>query len=199
MNEKTNWSWQFSQFQQQIGEWFEYETSRLRMDVPGLSPEFAFPNWVRDLFNLLSWSLLGLLVAWIGWRLWQEFSPYWYSWLNQTGNPINSRSKENQSEVSVSKLWKRSQEFYHQGNYREGCRCLYFAMLQKLHEKQVLPHKKSRTDGEYLRLLQLSISPMQPYETLITTHEQLCFDDGEVSSDNYQQCQQAYREIENAE
>ena len=85
---------------------------------------------------------------------------------------------------------------YRQGNYSEACRCLYIATLQQLHEKKILRHKSSRTDGEYLQLLQLSVTPIQPYETLITTHEQLCFNNTEVQEENYQQCQQAYREID---
>jgi hypothetical protein len=68
-------------------------------------------------------------------------------------------------------------------------------MLQRLHETNLVPHKPSRTDREYLQLLQLSLSETQPYETLITTHEQLCFGNGEVLPENYQQCRQAYQEI----
>ncbi|MEH2136143.1 hypothetical protein [Nostoc sp.] len=37
--------------------------------------------------------------------------------------------------------------------------------------------------------------PIQPYETLITTREQLCFGNAEILADNYEQCQQAYEEI----
>ncbi|MHC5725198.1 MAG: DUF4129 domain-containing protein, partial [Nostoc sp.] len=42
------------------------------------------------------------------------------------------------------------------------------------------------------------VTPIQPYETLITTHEQLCFGNAEILPDNYQQCRQAYREISQA-
>jgi hypothetical protein len=108
----------------------------------------------------------------------------------------NSKSTKTPESALSEKVWLgRSQELYRQGNYREACRCIYFAMLHYLHAKGILPDKSSRTDGEYLQLLQSSGVPMQPYETLITTHEQICFRDTEIHRENYEQCQQAYREI----
>ncbi len=92
-------------------------------------------------------------------------------------------------------MLERSQQLYCQGNYREACRCLYLAILQHLHDTKVIIHKPSRTDGEYLQLLRSTVTSMQPYETLITTHEQSCFSDTEILSENYEQCRQAYREI----
>ncbi|MFM5979866.1 MAG: DUF4129 domain-containing protein, partial [Sphaerospermopsis kisseleviana] len=43
-----------------------------------------------------------------------------------------------------------------------------------------------------------SVTPVQPYETLITTHEQLCFGNNEILAENYQQCHQAYQELFNS-
>jgi Domain of unknown function (DUF4129) len=129
--------------------------------------------------------------------LWREFSPYFYSWLATTGNSSTSNQKIPPSELSVADLLARSQQFYREANYREACRYLYLAMLQNLHSKAIAPIQPSRTDGEYLQLLRTSVSPIQPYETLITTHEQLCFGNAEILPDNYQQCQQAYEEIVN--
>ena len=97
--------------------------------------------------------------------------------------------------MSLAQWWERSQQLYIQGNYQDACLCLYLAILQYLHENQIIPQKYSRTDGEYLQLLELSGIPLQPYETLITTHEQSCFSDRKLNADNYQQCQQAYGEI----
>jgi hypothetical protein len=137
-----------------------------------------------------------LFLAWLIWQLWREFSPYLYSWLGN-GNFQGKTTKNNSTELTSAGWLARSQEFYRQGNYHEACRCLYLAMLQQLHDRNVLPHKKSRTDGEYLQILQLSVTPMQPYETLITTHEQLCFNSAELLPENYQQCEQAYQQITN--
>jgi hypothetical protein len=69
------------------------------------------------------------------------------------------------------------------------------AMLQRLNDSGLAPHHSSRTDGEYLQLVQ-QLSQPQPYQTLIMTHQRLCFSNAEVSSAVFEQCQQAYREIE---
>jgi hypothetical protein len=189
--EKTSWSWQLSQLQQQVGEWVEYQFSQVSLDLPNwsISPGLA------QLLNLLFWLVLGLFLVWVVWQLWRLFRPYVYSWLAQRGNFDGAGLKIGSGELSSERWLMRSQEFYRQANYREACRCIYLAMLQQLHEKAITPVQHSRTDGEYLRLLRLSVNQIQPYETLITTHEQLCFGNVEIFRENYEQCQQAYREI----
>jgi hypothetical protein len=87
-----------------------------------------------------------------------------------------------------------------QGNYREACRSLYMALLQKLDEAQVIPQQASRTDGEYLQQIETlyvrsRLSDVAPYRTLILTHEQLCFGNTEISDAEFRDCQQAYQEI----
>jgi hypothetical protein len=47
-----------------------------------------------------------------------------------------------------------------------------------------------------LQLLKSSVTLLQPYQTLITIHEQLCFSEHEILAENYQQCWQAYRKIQ---
>ncbi|MFQ4141855.1 DUF4129 domain-containing protein [Chlorogloeopsis sp. ULAP02] len=196
--EKTSWGWQVSQFQQQVGEWLEFHLSGFNQTLPELPAGWSIDSWVISLLKFLFWLLVGLFLAWVVWRLWREFSPYLYSKLAAMGNFTGSAPKDTNNELSVAKFLRRSQELHRQGNYRDACRYLYFAMLQQLHEKGVLSHKASRTDGEYLQLLRLSSTQMQPYETLITTHEQLCFGDAEIQSENYEQCRQAYGEIANS-
>ncbi|MBW4563040.1 MAG: DUF4129 domain-containing protein [Mojavia pulchra JT2-VF2] len=193
--EKTSWNWQLSQLQKQVGEWLEYQFSQFQSALPQWPQEWAISPWLGKLLNVLFWFSLGLLLVWVIWRLWREFGPYVYSWLSRGGNHTRSKSQINSSELSIASLLARSQELYHQGNYREACRYLYLAILQRLHDAGVVPHKPSRTDGEYLQLLSSSVMSIQPYETLITIHEQLCFSDAEILPENYEQCQQAYREI----
>ena len=194
--EKTSWVWQGSQFQQQVGEWFEYQLSRFDWALPKFSPQWSISPWMLKLLNFIFWLLLGLFLVWVGWRLWRELRPYFNSWL-AGHNSTNSQAKTAENELSVTECLTRSQEFSRQGNYRQACRYLYFAMLQHLHGQGILPHKSSRTDGEYLQLLRMFVTSIQPYETLMTTHEQLCFGNAEISADNYEHCQQAYREISN--
>ncbi|MBD2437667.1 DUF4129 domain-containing protein [Nostoc sp. FACHB-110] len=194
--EKTSWGWQISQLQQQIGEWLEYQFDRFQNSLPNLSPGWNISPWLGNLLNFLFWLIVALLFALIVWRLWREFSPYVYAWLSRD-NTWNTADQNRANDLSVARWLERSQELYRQGNYREACRCLYLAILQHLHDTKLVPHKFSRTDGEYLKLLRSTVTPVQPYETLITIHEQLCFSNVEILPENYQQCQQAYQEIVN--
>jgi hypothetical protein len=193
--EKTSWSWQLSQFQRQVGEWVEYQLDRFQNSLSRLSPGWQISPWFGNLLTLIFWLIVALFVAFVLWRLWQEFNPYIYSWLSKGNNSFDAASKNRANDLSVALWLERSQEFYRQGNYREACRCLYLAILQHLHDTKLIPHKFSRTDGEYLKFLRSTVTPVQPYETLITTHEQLCFGNAEILPENYQQCQQAYQEI----
>ncbi|MGH1394970.1 MAG: DUF4129 domain-containing protein [Trichormus sp.] len=193
---KTSWDWQLSQLRQQIGEWLEYESYRFDRVLPELSPDWKLSPWLANLLTFLFWLVVALAVVIVIWRLWREFSPYIYAWLGTNVNSVNYQSRVSTENVSITTLLERSQKLYSQGNYREACRCLYLAILQHLHDTKILLHQPSRTDAEYLQLLRSSSqTPIQPYETLITTHEQLCFGNGEMLPENYQQCRQAYREI----
>jgi hypothetical protein len=193
--EKTNWGWQFYLFQKQAGEWLDSQLSGFQNAIPNLPPGWRISQWFLDALTILFWILVGLFSLWLIWRLWKEFNPYLFAWLNEKQNPSNANVRVTQKELSSSVLLARSHEYYRQQNYREACRYLYLTLIQLLHEKSILPSKLSRTDGEYLELLKLSSTSMPPYETLITTHEQICFDDMQVVQENYEQCRQAYREI----
>ena len=190
----VDWNWRLSKLWQQLQEWIEYQSRGQRNVGSGFSIDPNLREIIITLLKGMFWLILGLFVLWLLWLLWKEFSPYIYVWWNS--DRVSELDKQEPIQhPPVDKLLARSQELYRQGNYREACRCLYFAMLQNLHEKKVLLHKRSRTDGEYLQILGLSVSPMHPYETLLTTHERLCYSSTEIAPENYQQCHKAYEEI----
>jgi hypothetical protein len=68
-------------------------------------------------------------------------------------------------------------------------------MLQRLNDTGIVKDQPSRTDGEYLQLVQQLPQP-QPYQTLLITHQELSFSNAEASPSLFDECQQAYREIE---
>lgn len=192
--ETSSPGWQFYLLQKRAGEGLEYFLSRFDSPIPEAASNLRFSQWFLNVLNFLFWVAVTFFVLWLMWRLWKEFNPYLYAWLNEAQSN-NVSSKKNDKDLSAAALLSQSQELYRQGHYREACKYLYLSLLQYLHERQTLPHKKSRTDGEYLQILRLSNSSMQPYETLITTHEQICFDEMQVAQDTYQQCRQAYKDI----
>ncbi len=194
--EKNNWGWQLSQLQQRIGEWWELQTSRFSLDIPTMS----LPSWLKSpLLWLIAkaafWVLLAFLLSWAVLQIMRSLSPYFYSLRNRLNQSADKAAKTPISESSVAGWLQRSQKFQQQGNYREACLCLYMAMLQRLNDSGIAPHQPSRTDGEYLQLTQQLPQP-QPYQTLLMTHQELCFSHTEASPSVFEQCQQAYREIE---
>ena len=189
--EKTNWGWQWSQLQQQVGEWLEFQLLRFDSSLPKV-PEWSFPKWAVELMKVFALLLLGLLLVWQCLQLWRVLKPYLYSYLSPAGSASRVPTWENQ--LTVETWLQRSQAYFSQGNYREACRCLYMASLQQLHNRAIAPYQPSRTDGEYLQLVN-QLPQSQSYQTLIMTHEQLCFGNVEILPETFAQCQQAYREI----
>jgi hypothetical protein len=191
--EKTNWGWQWHQFQQQVWEWLELQFSQTNLNLPKApSINWSFPDWLP---KTIFWVIVSLLVAWIGWQVWQRWGSYlgafpsW--WQNLSAKPVTAQT----SELKMSQWLKRSQDLARQGNYTQAYRCLYMALLQQLNDTGIAPHQPSRTDGEYLQLTQ-DLPQESSYELLLLTHEQLCFGDREISQTRFEQCQQAYRQIE---
>ena len=191
--EKTNWSWQLSQFRQQAGEWLELQLDNLTANLPALS----VPGWSIDapgiwqLFQILVWLLLGGCLLWLGWQLWQLIQPELKSDRSLKAKKLTVIAPE---VLTVAAWLQRSQAHFRQSDYRSACRCLYLGMLQHLDDTKIATHQPSRTNREYLQLVQ-QLPQSQAYQTLIATHEQLCFGNSEILPETFEQCQQAYREI----
>ncbi|HEY9905306.1 MAG TPA: DUF4129 domain-containing protein [Candidatus Sericytochromatia bacterium] len=193
--EKNSLGWQLYQLQQRIGEWWELQTSRF---VPNL-PNTSSPSWLKSpllwtIAKVAFWLVLAFLLSWAALQIMRRLSPYFYGWRNQLHKSTDKARTPN-SEASVTSWLQRSQKFQQQGNYREACLCLYMAMLQRLNDTGIAKDQASRTDGEYLQLVQQLPQP-QPYQTLLMTHQELCFSNTEASRSLFDECQQAYREIE---
>jgi len=188
--EKKSIGWQLSQFLQQLGEWLELQTMRLNKNIPQL-PE-GIPSWLVEGLKALAWIVTFALLLWLVRYAWRRLKPYLMEL--RTRRAVGRNTTSRVSEMPVEAWLKSSQAYFHQGNYREACRCLYMATLQLLHERAIARHQSSRTDREYLQLVQ-QLPQFQSYRTLITTHEQLCFSNREVLSETFERCQQAYRNI----
>ena len=194
--EKDSLGWQLSQLQQRFGEWWELQLSQFAPNPSNAS----LPSWwdspmIQRLAKAAFWVILGLLLTWVGLQIWRWLRPYLYSLRQSLNQPTQKVTQTPAQSLSVAGWLQRSQKFQQQGHYREACRSLYMAMLQRLHDNGIAPHESSRTDGEYLKLIQQLPQP-KPYRTLLMTHQQLCFSNTEASNSDFEQCQQAYQEIE---
>ena len=194
--EKTSFGWQLSQLQQRVGEWWELQTSRFAPNLPDVSvPSWLDSPLMRTIAKAAFWVILALLLSWAALQIMRLLSPYFYTLTNQLSQPADRTTKTSDSELSLAGWLQRSQKFQQQGNYREACLCLYMAMLQRLNDTGLVPHQSSRTDGEYLQLVQQLPKPT-PYQTLLVTHQELCFSNTEASRSVFDECQEAYREID---
>ncbi|MBD2019805.1 DUF4129 domain-containing protein [Leptolyngbya sp. FACHB-36] len=185
--QRTNLDWQFQQLSQRIGEWIELRLGKSLGSAP-------FPTVSPHFVEIAFWLIVSLLVGWLGWQLFWLLRPYL-----ERRSPLQRQSSLTRTEQQTAANWlQQAQTFQRQGNYREACRALYLAMLQRLNDAKRIAHQSSRTDGEYLQLVQQLAHP-QPYQTLIATHEQLCFSDAPISAEAFDRCQSAYQQLERQE
>jgi Domain of unknown function (DUF4129) len=190
--EKTNFSWQLGQWQQQVQEWWELKTTQIE------PPNLKLPSWLDSpiwwaIAQAIFWVIVTLLAVWASWQIWQLLRFYIHNF-KKRNKTTDGSAQTTIKDVSVAQWLLRSQKLQQQGKYRQACRCLYMALLQRLNDAGIALHQPSRTDGEYLQLIQELPQPV-PYETLITIHQQLYFGNAEASASTFEQCQQAYQQI----
>jgi hypothetical protein len=188
--EKNNPFWQLQQLGQRVNEAVE----QLFSSSSNLSPpDWVLPEWLlRSLF----WVILFALLGWLGWQFFPLLKHYLHQ-LIPTRFEVKG-GQQNQEGVLPAAPWlRRSHTYARQGNYREACRCLYQAALQHLDDTRLVPQEQSRTNGEYLTLLQTVPDP-RPFRVLFQTHEQLCFSNTPISAEDFDHCERAYQEIERA-
>lgn len=197
--EKDNLAWQLQQLQQKLGEWWEMQISQFTPDITN-NPDFSWLSWLNSpiigtIAKGIFWLILAFLLCWTVLQIWQRAEIYISFLRNKKSQLADRMTKASVTELSAAAWLARSQKLQQQGNYRDACLCLYMAMLQQLHDRGIVPHQPSRTDGEYWELLEQLPQPI-PYQILLMTHQQLCFSNSEASSFLFEQCQSAYQEIE---
>jgi Domain of unknown function (DUF4129) len=186
---KTNFWWQWRQTQQRFSEWIELQLNQPSKSGArpsgGWSLEWLAP-YITTILGVLLAGLLGLIIfrglqGWLTRREQRQFA----------GDPLAIAADE--SIVSQQEWLTRSQAFQRQGNFTQAARSLYFALLQNLSDRQLIPEKRSRTDQEYAAITQ-NLGQPSAFATLLQTHEQIQFAGNELSAQDYERCQQAYGE-----
>ncbi len=188
---RDSWGWQWHKLSQRIGEWLEFQPSNGETEVP---EGIWSLDWSR-IGQILGWVAIALVAALLLWQLLKRL-PGWFQKSRQFSKD-SSASTANHPELSLSlQQWRsRSRQFQQQGNYRQACRCLYMAMLRQLHERGIVPDSLAITDGEY-RVAISDLSNPQPYTVLLQIHEQHHFANRDATVEDWQACQQAYRQIQ---
>ncbi len=186
--QKTSLSWQMRHYWRQVSEWLEALLASSDTPTVDWQPNLS-PTWLQ----ILLLTLLGLCL-WLGLR---TLLPRVVRMVQYYRSRLQSSQTLPSPSVTAATWLKQAQAYQQRGNYREACRSVYLAMLQRLDETQRVPQSPSRTDGEYRTIVTRFQQPT-PYITLLTIHERLCFSNATISNEEFQTCRQAYRELDQA-
>jgi hypothetical protein len=189
--DQDTWGWKLQKLMQQSQEWWELQIRNLFNNAPDL-PEINAPN-VSVLQLIVQGILLIIATLLIFWGVLRVVHLVRSHYL--TKPKIKPQSQQSEPQLGTEEWLKRSQQFQQQEDYYQACRCLYLAMLQHLHDQNLLMMEKSRTDAEYGYLIFSNLPYPSPYETLLQIHQKLCFSSVKATLGDYHQCQQAYQEI----
>lgn len=172
-----------------LSEWIEFQFSQVDFDPPDV-PDWS---WLAGLGRGVFWVLVIGLGLWLSFLLYRAIT---YYIRKRQGKAYQSIPKpQAPQQRTAAEWWREATLFAQKRNYRQACRALYMATLQKLHDSKRILHDPSRTDGEYLQGISHA-AESRPYQLLIRTHERAEFGNAVVSAESYERCQQAYREIE---
>ena len=205
-------NWRINLIKQRFGEWMEYQTSQL-------NPDWDLASFQKTLLwqiiKFCLWSIIAILLVWITWQLWLLLRLYWKRWQRTSDRHPNFTSPTQTTQLSAADWVERSQSARVDGNYQQAIFCLYQAMLKLLDERGIIPTQLSLTDQEYRRslldtvahggnpqdrtvsLLKIPVASLNSYELLLSIHQRLCFSQAEADRALFEECQQAYQQIEN--
>jgi hypothetical protein len=191
--EKDNLGWQIHQTAQKITEWWELQTRRSTKNIPEVDLfSWLFHPLTALIAQIVFWLILATLLIWLILLALDILKPYISQIKNNNFTQIQAKNQA--KTISVDEWWLRAKKLEKKGHYRQACQCLYMAMLQELHQIGIAPQQASRTDGEYLKLVENLPNP-RPYQTLLIRHQQLYFSQLESSLTILTECQQAYQQI----
>ena len=192
--------WRIDLIKRRVGEWIEYKTSQIDIDIDIEGWDFG---WLKSpllwqTIKFLMWSTVALLAVWIVWQLYLLGRTYWKRWQRAEQGYTPVAEPVAAPQFSQADWLERSQNARIEGNYRQAIFCLYQAMLAQLHERGLIQRQLSLSDEEYRRsLTKLQIAPLQPYNFLLSIHQRLCFSKAEADRSLFEECQQAYQQIQN--
>lgn len=94
-------------------------------------------------------------------------------------------------EQSPADLWRRAEALARKGDFLEGVRYLYLAVLAQLHRADLIRYEKTRTNGEYLRQLRTADGAgavVDPFRRLTRLFEQKWYGERACGADDYDSC-----------
>lgn len=189
--------WRIDLIKRRVGEWIEYQTSQIDIDTEGWDFSWLGSELLWQIVKFIMWSIIALLLVWMTWQIWLLGRTYWKRWQRTSDRYTPLEPTVTTPKFSQADWLERSQNARVEGNYRQAILCLYQAMLALLDERGMIQNQLSMTDEEYRRsLVKMQISPLQPYNLLLSIHQRLCFSKAEADKALFEECQQAYQQIQ---
>ncbi|MEO0456758.1 MAG: DUF4129 domain-containing protein [Cyanobacteria bacterium P01_A01_bin.114] len=188
----SSWGWRIQLLGNRLTQWVEWQLSRIPI---GNGPDPAPIVWPDWLGWFVIWLLLGCLVLLLSLLLWQALNYVQQYRRPRSAQGIATTADGEALHLAAAEWVRKANQLAQAGQWKAACHAFYRAALQKLHDRQWLAHRSSRTDQEYLQQLD-SVTQPRPYQLLIRTHERSHFGEEELTEVNLQRCRQAYQELE---
>ncbi len=118
------------------------------------------PTVIQGLVHYLTLGFLVILAGFISYFLLRQLKKLWTQ-REPRPKPVILREVDGSLLASARSHMKSAQAFADKGQYEEGVRQLYLAMLCLLDETHLVPFEANRTNWEYLRRIQ-TLSPDTP-------------------------------------
>ncbi|HHP7230777.1 MAG TPA: DUF4129 domain-containing protein [Xenococcaceae cyanobacterium] len=191
---ETSLGWRIELFRQRLQEWWELQLSRIEINTPELSGLDS--DLIQLAIKVILWSFIATIAVWLTWQIWLLLHPLIRYWQRQQRQRQSSSKNPLEPQLSPQNWLSEAQRYYQQQNYHQGIVCLYQGILQYLSDREIITRLASRTDAEYLNLIQQrQLGQFLSYQLLFLTHEQLCFSNLPASASLFKKCQEAYQII----
>jgi hypothetical protein len=103
-------------------------------------------------------------------------------------------------EESPAELWRQAENLAGEGRFREAVRVLYLALLARLHRQQFIRFEPMRTNGEYVRQVQLSerapAELHEPFVRMTGLFEARWYGERPCEAGDYRACRTLAEEIQ---
>lgn len=193
--EKDNIWWRIGKTQQMLAEWWDKKNYGLKENFQ----DWSIPSWLKDFLwksaKIFSWIILTFLLVWIVWKISPSLRNYFANLIDKIKDDRTYNKPKKIRDTSITDWWQKAEKFQVSGNYTEAIFCLYAGALQKLHDQGIAANLVSRTDGEYLKIVD-RLLPSTSYQVLFEVHQDLCFGGTKADLNLWQRYSKAYQNLD---
>ncbi|MGR3274110.1 DUF4129 domain-containing protein [Acaryochloris marina NIES-2412] len=196
--------WQAENSVRQTREWVEFQWQRLGHWVLGNeAANLNTPPWWGDILLWIARGLAVLIVLWVLRALYQQLKG-WRRWFSKKIALSDAIQQPLISDLTTVQDWlQQAVQAQTEGDYANGCRALYMALLLRLEETGWIYRDRAFTNQEYLRRLEsqwvLKAKPTRlqgTWRQIFQVHDASYYGAASVTPETFQSCQQAYQTLD---